>query len=209
MKKCVLSILLSIVTSCTWADQFVTVSDVKVRAGKDPNSRVLGQLKKNITIEATLLDSKWYKVSYKGQDGYVQGKYLSGTAAPLVNESSWDDTNTIFIVIGSILAVIGIVFARSTYLSNKNRGRRYVDKNSLPPKVAYWYQCKHCTVFIYNSTEPQLAGCASSTSHQWINLGHVGADQYMCRKCSTIINVAAEPILEGCAGGEEHHWRKF
>ncbi len=209
MKKCVCTILLSLVTSFVWAEQYITVADVKVRAGKDLHAGVLGKLKKNTTIEATGVGDAWCKVSYNGIDGYVQEKCLSTPGAELESYQEWDDTDTIFLIIGGVLLMIAIGFGYNYILSRRRKRSRYQRKDVHNHITAHWYQCRHCSVFIHNGTIPQIAGCVHAEEHHWINLGHVGTEMYMCKKCSTVVNVASEPVLDGCASGEDHHWRKF
>ena len=205
--KSALAIFLCLLTTPLWANQYITKGDTKVWAAKDVHSTLLGQLGKNSVIEASDAGKGWYRISYNGADGYVQDKYLSDTGASKQPEEETDDSNTIYIFGGGALALIAIVAGAWFRYTPKKKERK---RNLIitPQMIVHWYQCRHCSIYIQNSTEASITGCEKSHAHHWVKLGQVGEHKYICKKCSTIINVVSEPAADGCRGGEEHEWRK-
>ena len=54
----------------------VTASTLSVRSGPSTSNGVIGTLKINETVEILGKSSDWYKVDFKGKQGYVQASYL-------------------------------------------------------------------------------------------------------------------------------------
>ncbi len=204
--KYLFTISLYLITSPLWATQYITGSDTKVFTYKDLHSKTLGHLGKNSTVEATAIDKEWYKIHYNGADGFVQKKYLQEKAAPLIEDDA-DDSNTIYIFGGCVLALIAIV-AGALYRYAPKKKKRKQNLVITPQMVVHWYQCRHCSIYIQKNTEASITGCEKAHAHHWIKLGQVGDHKYICKKCSTIINVVSEPSEDGCRDGGQHQWKK-
>ncbi|WP_312288476.1 GH25 family lysozyme, partial [Terrisporobacter sp.] len=54
----------------------VTASSLSVRSGPSTSNGVIGTLRINETVEILGKSSDWYKVDFKGKQGYVQASYL-------------------------------------------------------------------------------------------------------------------------------------
>jgi uncharacterized protein YraI len=64
-------------------------SDVNVRSGAGTDSNVLGVAKTGDSLTITgLVDGKWYRVSYDGQEGYVNRNYIKVSSFALVADKS-------------------------------------------------------------------------------------------------------------------------
>ncbi len=204
--KSVLTILLCLFATSSWADQYVITSDTKVFAGNELHAKVLGQLGKNSIVEAEHINGGWYKIHYNGGDGYVQKKFLQEKSTPMPEEEG-GDSNTMYIFGGSALALMAIVGGAWFRYAPRKKERK---KNLVitPQMIAHWYQCRHCSIYIQKNTEASITGCEKAHAHHWIKLGQVGEHKYICKKCSTIINVVSEPAEDGCRDGGQHHWKK-
>lgn len=77
---------------------YYVTTNLNVRAAPSASDRLLGLLKKNEQITSLGITSNgWHKISFGGQTGYINGKYLSTTQGGKVNTTSYpltyhDDT---------------------------------------------------------------------------------------------------------------------
>ncbi|ARM71657.1 hypothetical protein LMxysn_0022 [Listeria monocytogenes] len=70
--------------------QMVTTASLNIRSTNNTSGKVVGWLKNNTKFKAIAKTSNnWYRLSYKGKNGYVSGKYVkSATAAPTPTPST-------------------------------------------------------------------------------------------------------------------------
>ena len=220
LKKYILVLLIMLLTAAVASARtsYITTRDVKVRAAKGIHAKVLGTIKIRTTVEVTEVDDVWWKIVYKDQDGYVQGKYLKEAPEniPAPTPSVTLDPSNIHVTqvgigIGCVLAVIVTVRQTRNYFVRKKERLAYRPPEPKVARITHWYQCKHCSASIKKDTEPNIAGCSQSLRHLWIKLGEIGDLKYICKKCSTIITVNAEPEATECpnANGDTHHWKKI
>ena len=198
---------------------YIATQDIKVRASKGKNFKVIGTIKKRATVEVTEIDDVWWRVTYNDQDGYVLGKYLKEapenipvpTVTTVTNGSWFDDIGitTIAIGIGIILAIIVAIRMTRNYILAKRARAAYRPPAEKVHRITHWYQCKHCSAAIKKDTEPNRAGCSQSLRHLWINLGELGNLKYICKGCSTIVMVKEQPPMDGCPNADEHVWKKI
>jgi uncharacterized protein YgiM (DUF1202 family) len=59
----------------------ITASTLNVRKGAGTNYDVLGTLSKNQVVSYSGESNGWYKISYKGQVGWISGKYATKTSS--------------------------------------------------------------------------------------------------------------------------------
>jgi len=99
-KKITLTIIMTVVVALTIASAtyaatgIVTTETLRLRKEPSTNSNIVRNLDEGDELQILSEEGDWYKVSYKGDEGYVSSKYVkvSGVVSPTtdVNKNNTD-----------------------------------------------------------------------------------------------------------------------
>lgn len=71
---------------------------VNMRAEPNSSARVLTRIPYQTKLDATIVDSTWYQVSYNGKSGYVMSEFLT-----------FDNTNSLQEIYDSLKATLALI----------------------------------------------------------------------------------------------------
>lgn len=71
---------------------------VNMRAEPNSSARVLTRIPYQTKLDATIVDSTWYQVSYNGKSGYVMSEFLTS-----------DNTNSLQEIYDSLKATLALI----------------------------------------------------------------------------------------------------
>ena len=72
-----------------------------------------------------------------------------------------------------------------------------------------WFQCPKCNTLVKQDSNPSALHCPAGSTHQWHNLGELGANNYQCKKCGTLVQCKSNPSALHCPSGSTHQWHKL
>ena len=72
----------------------ITASSLNVRKGAGTGYGILGTLSKGTVVSYSAQSNGWYKISYKGKEGWISAKYTQKTSSNNDNKDSNQDNNT-------------------------------------------------------------------------------------------------------------------
>ena len=72
----------------------VTATSLYVRSGASTSHNILGTVSKGNTVEIKDTQNGWHKISYKGDHGWVSGKYISSTSDSSTSGSTTSNGST-------------------------------------------------------------------------------------------------------------------
>ncbi len=91
---------------------YVKATSLNVRSGPETTYSKIGSLKNaaEVTITGKVNELKWYRISFNGKVGYVDGTYLSETkpvveTTPQVEEKSADVSSTNGTIVGNLIII--------------------------------------------------------------------------------------------------------
>ncbi len=91
---------------------YVKATSLNVRSGPETTYSKIGSLKNaaEVTITGKVNEFKWYRISFNGKVGYVDGTYLSETkpvveTTPQVEEKSADVSSTNGTIVGNLIII--------------------------------------------------------------------------------------------------------
>ena len=66
----------------------VTASSLYVRSGASTSHNILGTVTKGNSVEIKDTQNGWHKINYKGNDGWVSGKYITSSSSSSTSGST-------------------------------------------------------------------------------------------------------------------------
>jgi len=94
MKKLISTIVLFIITINLWSQTAITSGNINFRKSADKTGEIISVIPKG--TELTIIENTdgWSKVSYNGQDGYINSKYIKSVSDKDVKKNIQEKDNS-------------------------------------------------------------------------------------------------------------------
>ena len=121
----------------------VTASSLYVRSGASTSHNILGTVTKGNSVEIKDTQNGWHKINYKGNDGWVSGKYITSSSSSSTSGSTSTGTTQTVIKTGTVTtSSLNVRSGPSTSYSAKSSVKKGNVVGILKQYSNGWYEVK-------------------------------------------------------------------